>query len=84
MNELKKTLIFCAAAVVLSAASVFVDPGTITPEIFDDQGEPFFAGFSDALAPKVIEIIEVILEIEAIVSTGTPVVGIIDEDAPIG
>ena len=58
MNELKKTLIFCAAAVVLSAASVFVDPGTITPEVFDDQGEPFFAEFTDALAPKAIEVID--------------------------
>ena len=58
MNELNKTLIFCAVAAVLAAASVVVDPGTITPEIFDDQGEPFFAGFSDALAPKAIEVID--------------------------
>ena len=58
MNELNKTLIFCAVAAVLSAASVVVDPGTITPEIFDDQGEPFFTDFTDALAPKAVEVID--------------------------
>ena len=58
MNELNKTLIFCAVAAVLSAASVIVDPGTITPEIFDDQGEPFFTDFTDALAPKAVEVID--------------------------
>ena len=58
MNELNKTLIFCAAAAVLGTASVVIDPGTITPEIFDDQGEPFFAGFKNALAPKAIEVID--------------------------
>ena len=58
MNELNKTLIFCAVAAVLSAASVVVDPGTITPEIFDDQGEPFFTDFTDALAPKAVEVVD--------------------------
>ena len=58
MNELNKTLIFCAVAAVLSAASVIVDPGTITPEIFDDQGEPFFTDFTDALAPKAVEVVD--------------------------
>ena len=58
MNELNKTLIFCAVAAVLSAASVVVDPGTITPEIFDDQGEPFFTDFNDVLAPKAVEVVD--------------------------
>ena len=58
MNELQKTAVFCVTAAVLSLAAVVVDPGDVTPDIFDDQGEPFFPTFTDAQAPKAIEVID--------------------------
>lgn len=58
MSELTKTLFFVLGAVVLAAAAVIVDPGAYTPAVFDDQGEVFFADFSDPQAPKTIEVID--------------------------
>ena len=58
MTELSKTLFFCLAAAVLTAAAVVVDPGASEPEIFSDQGELFFPNFTDPNAPKAIEVID--------------------------
>lgn len=58
MNELQKTAVFCVTAAVLSLAAVVVDPGNVTPDIFDDQGELFFANFTDPQAPKAIEVVD--------------------------
>ena len=58
MNELQKTALFCFTAAVLSLAAVVVDPGDVTPDIFDDQGELFFQTFTDPQAPKAIEVID--------------------------
>ncbi len=57
MQELKKTALFCAVAVVLAAAAVVVDPGTATPHLFSDQGELFYPDFTDPQAPKAIEVV---------------------------
>ncbi len=58
MNETTKTLYFVLAAVVLAAAAVLVDPSKSTPDIFDDVGDQFFAGFTDPQAPRSIEVID--------------------------
>ncbi len=58
MSELTKTLYFVLGAVVLSAAAVIVDPSGYKPDVFDDQGDVFFADFTDPQAPKTIEIID--------------------------
>ena len=58
MTELQKTAVFCVTAAVLGLAAVGVNPGDVTPDIFDDQGEPFFSTFTDPQAPKSIEIID--------------------------
>jgi hypothetical protein len=58
MNELTKSLLFCLVAGALVAAAVMVDPGAVTPKIFSDQGQPFYPGFTDPQAPKVIEVID--------------------------
>jgi hypothetical protein len=58
MNELKRTILFCATAVVLATAAVLVDPGAATPNIFSDQGELFYPDFTDPQAPKAIEVID--------------------------
>lgn len=58
MSELTKTLFFVLSAVVLAAAAVIVDPSGYSPEVFNDQGEVFFAEFTDPQAPKTIEVID--------------------------
>ena len=58
MNEIVKTLIFCAIACVLLAAAVMYDPGAVTPKIFSDQGQLFYPGFTDPRAPKVVEVVD--------------------------
>ena len=58
MNELQKTAVFCVTAAVLSLAAIVVDPGNVTPDIFDDQGELFFPTFTDPQAPRAIEIVD--------------------------
>ncbi len=58
MSELQRTAIFCAVAAVLVASATIVDPGQVTPEIFDDQGEAFFPDSTDPQAPKMIEVID--------------------------
>ena len=58
MDEMKKTLIFCLGAAVLAGAAMVVDPGSSSPDIFNDQGELFFADFTDPQAPKAIEVID--------------------------
>ena len=58
MSELQRTAMFCVVAAVLVASATVVDPGRVTPEIFDDQGEAFFPDFTDPQAPKMIEVID--------------------------
>ncbi len=58
MSELQRTAIFCVVAAVLVASATVVDPGRVTPEIFNDQGEAFSPDFTDPQAPKMIEVID--------------------------
>ncbi len=58
MNELKKTILFVLVASVLAVSAVLVDPSSRTPDVFSDQGEAFYPNFTDALAPKAIEVID--------------------------
>ncbi len=58
MNELKTTILFGVTAVVLAAAAMVIDPGAATPEVFSDQGELFYADFTDPQAPKAIEVVD--------------------------
>ncbi len=58
MTELKKTGIFCLAALLLAVAALVFDTGGVTPEIFSDQGDPFYPDFTDPQAPKAIEVID--------------------------
>src|SRR6516165_5887523 len=59
MNELWKTLTFVAVAILLTGAA-FVstrDRRNVNAE-FNDQGQPFFADFKDALACTDLEVVE--------------------------
>ena len=58
MNELTKTAVFFVTAAILSLVALMVDPGDVTPDIFDDQGESFFPAFADPQAPRSIEVID--------------------------
>lgn len=58
MNELQKTAVFCFVAAFLMASAIIVDPGRVTPEIFNDQGEAFFPNFTNPQDPKIIEVID--------------------------
>ena len=57
-KELKKTGIFCLAALFLAVAAMTFDSGGVTPEIFSDQGYPFYPNFTDPQAPKAIEVVD--------------------------
>ena len=42
MNEMRKTIYFGAAALIMVLAAWITSPSLITPEAFVDQGELFF------------------------------------------
>lgn len=59
MKELHKTLIFVAAALVLTGAAVVKLPGRSDRDLaFNDQGKPFFPDFKDPLACTDLEVVD--------------------------
>ena len=59
MNELSKTLAFSVVALILcGAAFVTTRDRSIQDKAFDDQGQPFFSDFKDALACTNLEVID--------------------------
>ncbi len=58
MNENKKTLWFAGVAAGLMILAYLVSPGRITPEAFIDQGQPFFADFTDPNEATTLEVID--------------------------
>ncbi len=57
MDQTQKTVIYAAVAVVLAVIAWIASPSRITPEAFMDQGEPFFADFTDPNAAQSLEIV---------------------------
>ena len=58
MDETRKTLIFVAAAALVTAAAFLAAPADPTPEAFSDRGEAFFPDFvnpNDAVSLEVID-----------------------------
>lgn len=58
MNELRKTVAFVGAAVVLLALVLVTAPKRVTPDAFFDQGEAFFPEFTDPNAARTLEVID--------------------------
>ncbi len=60
MNELLKTTIFAAVALVFTGLAFFTtrDRQASTTADFDDQGKPFFANFKDPLACTDLEVVD--------------------------
>jgi hypothetical protein len=58
MNEMRKTVVFVGAAVVLLALVLVTAPKRVTPDAFFDQGEAFFPEFTDPNAARTLEVID--------------------------
>ncbi len=58
MRERVKTGLLVAAAAALAVVAALVEPESATPEIMSDQGEAFYPKFTDAQAPRSIEVID--------------------------
>ena len=58
MSELKKTLSFSGAAVVLFSLALLSGPRRMAPDAFFDVGQPFFPAFTDPQQATTLEIIE--------------------------
>ena len=58
MDETRKTLIFVAAAAVVTAAAFLATPADPTPEAFSDRGEAFFPDFVDPNDAVSLEVID--------------------------
>jgi hypothetical protein len=57
MSERNKTLIYLAVtALLMLAAFLATRPRSLAPETFDDQGQAFFADFTDPLAATSLEV----------------------------
>lgn len=58
MDETRRTLIFVAAAAVVTVAAFLAAPADPTPEAFSDRGEPFFPEFTDPNEAASLEVID--------------------------
>lgn len=58
MRETHKTAAFLGAALLLAVAAALTQPERVTPEIFSDQGEPFYPAFRDPQAVRSIEVVD--------------------------
>jgi hypothetical protein len=57
MTEMRKTLTFAGAAVVLAALAVATTPRQKAPDEFFDQGETFFPDFTDPNSARTLEVV---------------------------
>src|SRR5690348_12630246 len=59
MNELKKTLVFVGAALLMTGTAVVATwPRGGTPKDFSDQGEPFFPDFKTPTEATSLEVVD--------------------------
>jgi hypothetical protein len=56
-REAWKTSAFGIAAAALATIAALVEPESRTPAILSDQGEAFYPNFTDAQAPRAIEVV---------------------------
>ncbi len=57
MKETKRTVVYIGVAVVLLALAFLASPRRIVPGAFQDQGQAFFAGFTDPNEATSLEIV---------------------------
>lgn len=58
MNETQKTMVFGGVAIFLAVLAFITIPRRRTPDVFFDQGEPFFPEFTDPNVATTLEVIE--------------------------
>lgn len=58
MSEMRKTLTFAGAALVLAAIAIATTPRQKMPDEFFDQGETFFPDFTDPNTARTLEVVE--------------------------
>lgn len=58
MNDLVKTTLFAAAAVLLFGLAIIYSPSVENPEYFNDEGTLFFPEFDDPRAVKSFEVVQ--------------------------
>jgi uncharacterized protein DUF4340 len=58
MTESVKTAVLAGAALVLAISAAVVEPEARVPAIMSDQGEAFYPTFTDAQAPRTIEVVD--------------------------
>jgi hypothetical protein len=58
MREPLKTAAFLAAALLLAGLAALTRPERARPEIFSDQGQPFYPRFTDPQAARAIEVMD--------------------------
>ena len=56
MNDFVKTGLFVAVAILLIVFAGMVGPSNVTPELFSDEGEEFFAEFTDPFEATELEV----------------------------
>jgi len=56
MNEFAKTGVFVGAAAGLALLAMAVKPGEVRLDLYDDQGQEFFAGFTDSADVAELEV----------------------------
>jgi len=58
MTESVKTATLAGAALVLAISAAVIEPEARVPAIMSDQGEAFYPNFTDAQAPRTIEVVD--------------------------
>jgi hypothetical protein len=58
MTESVKTAALAGAALVLAISAAVIEPEARVPAIMSDQGEAFYPTFTDAQAPRTIEVVD--------------------------
>lgn len=58
MSEMRKSLWFVAAALVLGLLAILTSPRRATPDAFSDIGEPFFPDFDNPNEARTLEVVE--------------------------
>ena len=58
MTETAKTAVLVGAALALGISAAVIEPEARVPGIMSDQGEAFYPTFTDAQAPRTIEVVD--------------------------
>lgn len=58
MKESVKTAAFAGTALCLALAAALVQPDSVAPALFSDQGKPFYPKFTDPQAARSIEVVD--------------------------